>query len=497
VYPLLGGVGITGISIAWLIIIYYAVLTAYALFFLGASIYSLKDINDPVWNGCKHYWNTELCKTTQDLENMIAQNITLTKSSYSMPTAEFWYNFVSEDDDDIRFFGYPNWKMVIALFVTWGIALGSICRGVNSIGKASYFFGIYPYFCITFLLFAGMFKDGAAQGILIYLIPKWEKLAELEVWADAGQQIFFSLSLCQGVMPTLSSFNDFHSPCLTNTLVVVVVNCVTSFWVGFPIFALLGHLAHSLGVPVDKVMDSGPGLTFVAYPQALSLLPGAAIWAIFFCSMIFSVGMGTLATLTETVVAFIIDALPNLRTKKKEMAFRCCFVLALFLLDLPMICSSGGMQLIDLVDAYCTGINSFIVGITMCFVLGYLYGMNKFVQDVSMMIGKRPNIYWVVTWRYLSPLFLVFMSVIWIVNKVQAHNPMPFWATNIGWTISISTMVVIPLYAFYVLCQHPAGLGCIAYRDLTKPNAKWGPLKNENRVGRYEKLSNNDASASA
>ena len=78
-YPLLGGVGITGISIAWLIIIYYAVLTAYALFFLGASIYSLKDINDPVWNGCKHYWNTELCKTTQDLENMIAQNITLTK----------------------------------------------------------------------------------------------------------------------------------------------------------------------------------------------------------------------------------------------------------------------------------------------------------------------------------------------------------------------------------------------------------------------------------
>ena len=94
------------------------------------------------------------------------------------------------------------------------------------------------------------------SGILIYLIPKWEKLAELEVWADAGQQIFFSLSLCQGVMPTLSSFNDFHSPCLTNTLVVVVVNCVTSFWVGFPIFALLGHLAHSLGVPVDKVSNA-------------------------------------------------------------------------------------------------------------------------------------------------------------------------------------------------------------------------------------------------
>ena len=87
----------------------------------------------------------------------------------------------------------------------------------------------------------------------MYLIPDFSKLLELQVWADAGQQIFFSLTLCQGVVGTLASFNDFHQQCLTNTLVVVVVNCVTSFWIGIPIFAVLGHMAHELGTTVAEV----------------------------------------------------------------------------------------------------------------------------------------------------------------------------------------------------------------------------------------------------
>ena len=115
--------------------------------------------------------------------------------------------------------------------------------------------------------------------------------------------------------------------------------------------------------------------------------------------------MGSCATNTEAVISQIIDTFPTLRTKKKEMAFRCCFVLSLFLLGpcekiadgwqlsihlhdvvpfpfvgLPMICSSGGMQLLELDDNYCTGINSYICGITMCVILGYLYGIKNFVQ---------------------------------------------------------------------------------------------------------------------
>ena len=164
-YPLLGGVGIAGVINNWLNMIYYSILTAYALFYLVASLYSLKDINSPIWAECGHSWNSKKCQTVLNLKKQFA-NGTLPKSGYVLPTNEFWLHFASEDDGTIRYMGYPNWKMVIALFVVWRIVLLPIWRGARSLGKASYFFAIFPYFCIIFLLVAGMFKDGAAEGML-------------------------------------------------------------------------------------------------------------------------------------------------------------------------------------------------------------------------------------------------------------------------------------------------------------------------------------------
>ena len=146
-------------------------------------------------------------------------------------------------------------------------------------------------------------------------------------------------------------------------------------------------------------------MAFVAYPQALSLLPGAAIWSIFFCAMVLSVGLGSCATNIEACIGVVIDSFPTLRTRKKELAFRCCFIFSLFLLGLPMINRHGGMHLLKLVDSYSTGINSFIIGLAMCIVLGNLYGIERFCEDVALMTGHRPNCYWRITWRYLSPLF--------------------------------------------------------------------------------------------
>lgn len=45
-----------------------------------------------------------------------------------------------------------------------------------------------------------------------------------------------------------------------DTLVIAIGNCCTSFFAGFAIFSVLGHMALKKDIPVGSVADSGMGL---------------------------------------------------------------------------------------------------------------------------------------------------------------------------------------------------------------------------------------------
>ena len=62
------------------------------------------------------------------------------------------------------------------------------------------------------------------------------------------------------------SINDLFR----DTMVVVLANSATSIFAGFTIFSFLGYMAHVLEVKVEDVASQGPGLAFVAYPEALT-----------------------------------------------------------------------------------------------------------------------------------------------------------------------------------------------------------------------------------
>lgn len=48
---------------------------------------------------------------------------------------------------------------------------------------------------------------GAVDGILFYISPRWESLAQPSVWGDAASQIFYSFGLACGSLVSFSSYN--------------------------------------------------------------------------------------------------------------------------------------------------------------------------------------------------------------------------------------------------------------------------------------------------
>lgn len=53
--------------------------------------------------------------------------------------------------------------------------------------------------------------------------------------------------------------NNLH----TDTIVVSFMNVFTAVFCGFAVFAMLGFMAKNLGVGIDEVVQSGPGLAFI------------------------------------------------------------------------------------------------------------------------------------------------------------------------------------------------------------------------------------------
>jgi solute carrier family 6 amino acid transporter-like protein 5/7/9/14 len=50
-------------------------------------------------------------------------------------------------------------------------------------------------------------------------------------------------------------------------------------------------MSFKTGLPVEQVAKAGPGLAFIAYPQALSFMPGGPFWAVIFFFMLLTLGL--------------------------------------------------------------------------------------------------------------------------------------------------------------------------------------------------------------
>ncbi len=187
--------------------------------------------------------------------------------------------------------GDIQWHLFGSLFAAWALVFFVLMRGIKSFGKTVYFTSIFPYFVLVTLFIRSVIEEGAVDGIKFFLTPNFTRLMDAEVWGDALIQVFYSTSVCTGGIITLASYNRFHNNIMRDTLILGLGNCLTSIFSGLVVFSILGFMARRQNTTVDKIVAIGPGLTFITYPQAVTILPVSPLWSALFFIMLITLAL--------------------------------------------------------------------------------------------------------------------------------------------------------------------------------------------------------------
>lgn len=51
----------------------------------------------------------------------------------------------------------------------------------------------------------------------------------------------------------------------------------------------------------------------------------------------------------------------------------------------------------------------------------------RFNKDIEFMIGHKPNIFWQVTWRFVSPVIMIVILVFYFVTEVRQSPTYLVW----------------------------------------------------------------------
>uniref|UniRef100_A0AAR2J864 Transporter n=1 Tax=Pygocentrus nattereri TaxID=42514 RepID=A0AAR2J864_PYGNA len=442
--PLFEGVGYATQVIVALLNVYYIIVLAWGIFYLAFSFSSSLP-----WSSCNNTWNT-------DFENSIkyfrlAELPLLTYISVCICVFRRRVLRISSGIDEI---GELHWDMALCLLLAWILCYFCIWKGVKSTGKVVYFTATFPYVMLIILLIRGITLPGASRGIQFYLYPDLGRLADPQVWMDAGTQIFFSYAICLGCLTALGSYNKYNNNCYKDCLALCFLNSGTSFVAGFAIFSILGFMSFEQNVPISEVAESGPGLAFIAYPRAVSMMPFSPLWACFFFIMIVLLGLDSQFVCVESLVTAIVDMYPStFRRKNRRELLILAVAIVSFLFGLIML-TEGGMYVFQLFDYYAaSGMCLLFVAIFETVCIAWIYGADRFYDNIEDMIGYRPGPYIKYCWLFLTPATcfgtFAFSLIKYTPLKYNNEYVYPWWGYALGWLLALSSMVCIPLWIIY------------------------------------------------
>jgi NSS family neurotransmitter:Na+ symporter len=236
------------------------------------------------------------------------------------------------------------------------------------------------------------------------LTPEFSVLSDLGIWSAAFGQVFFSMSVGQGIMLTYGSYVDEGTDLLKSSLVITVVDIGAAIIAGLVIFPIV----FSFGLQPTL----GTELAFTTLPTAFATMPFGRVIAVGFFGLLFFAALSSSVALLEVGVAAAENTTSLSRRRATMLLTGGVFAAGLpsALSYSPLDLALAGRPVLDLIDE---SVGTFALPISaLCLVFAFVWA-----TDSDVVRAELGPLYPLV--RYLIPGVLVVVTVARVVGVAR------------------------------------------------------------------------------
>jgi NSS family neurotransmitter:Na+ symporter len=233
------------------------------------------------------------------------------------------------------------------------------------------------------------------RAVAFLFTPDFSVLADLGIWSAAFGQVFFSMSVGQGIMLTYGSYVAEETDLFRSALVVTVADIGAAVVAGLVIFPIV----FSFGLQPTL----GTELAFTTLPTAFAAMPFGRVIAVAFFGLLFFAALSSSVALLEVGVASAENTTRLSRHRATLLLTGGVFVAGVpsALSYSPVTLAVAGRPVLDLVDE---SVGTFALPISaLCIVLVFVW-----VSDADTGREELGRLYPLV--RYLIPVVLLVVT---------------------------------------------------------------------------------------
>lgn len=352
-----------------------------------------------------------------------------------------------------------SWCLGYSFFSLTGKYFGIVSRaemseflgGFQGVKTSAHFSGVwiaYIFFLITFALNMWVLSKGISKGIeilakicmpmiavfaIILLIrvltlgtpnpdipdqnisngfgflwnPNFSELGDAKIWLAAAGQVFFTLSLGMGAIPTFASYVKRKQDISLNAVATAATNETAEVVLGGSIaipvaFAFFG-LSETIAIAQGGAFDLG----FQSLPIIFQQLPIGQIFGFIWFFLLFIAGMTSSVALLQAPIAFFENELGLPRKKAVTIIGA-----TLFLCTQPVIfCLSHGF--LDELDYWVGTLLLVVVALIEIILYMWLYKKENIWDELKIGADlKIPKIFYYIV-KYVTPIYLFVLLGYW------------------------------------------------------------------------------------